>query len=110
MPQRELAPSARVALAAYSWPGNVRELRNSLEQAGMLTDNISLTAEDFAAILPISAEVTTAKKQAVSIVAADAGYFTCDPLPEDCRFRNCVWFLGMCLETRQFLKSLYSMR
>jgi transcriptional regulator with PAS, ATPase and Fis domain len=68
MPQRELAPSARAALAAYSWPGNVRELRNALEQAGMLTDNISLTAEDFAAILPIDAEAPAAEKQAISIV------------------------------------------
>jgi transcriptional regulator with PAS, ATPase and Fis domain len=54
MPQRELTPSARDALAAYSWPGNVRELRNALEQAGMLTDNVSLTAEDFASILPLN--------------------------------------------------------
>ncbi|MEN3363039.1 MAG: hypothetical protein V7606_313 [Burkholderiales bacterium] len=55
MPQRELAPCARAALATYSWPGNVRELRNALEQAGMLTDNVSLTAEDFLPILPIDA-------------------------------------------------------
>jgi DNA-binding NtrC family response regulator len=51
MPQRELTPSARAFLASYPWPGNVRELRNALEQAGMLTDSISLTAEDFASIL-----------------------------------------------------------
>lgn len=56
MPQRELAPCARAALAAYSWPGNVRELRNALEQAGMLTDNLSLKAENFASFLPIAAE------------------------------------------------------
>jgi transcriptional regulator with PAS, ATPase and Fis domain len=56
MPQRELAPCARAALAAYNWPGNVRELRNALEQAGMLTDNISLKAENFAAFLPIATE------------------------------------------------------
>ncbi|HVL75430.1 MAG TPA: sigma 54-interacting transcriptional regulator [Noviherbaspirillum sp.] len=54
MPQRELTPSARAFLASYHWPGNVRELRNALEQAGMLTDSISLTAEDFATILPVS--------------------------------------------------------
>jgi len=53
MPQRELTPGARAFLASYSWPGNVRELRNALEQAGMLTDSISLTAEDFATILPV---------------------------------------------------------
>lgn len=52
MPQRELTPSARAFLASYSWPGNVRELRNALEQAGMVTDSIALSAEDFASILP----------------------------------------------------------
>jgi transcriptional regulator with PAS, ATPase and Fis domain len=52
MPQRELAPSALAALAAYRWPGNVRELRNVLEQAAMLTDNQRLGGEDFTAILP----------------------------------------------------------
>lgn len=55
MPQRELAPSARALLASYGWPGNVRELRNALEQAGMLTDSLSLTAEDFASIIPVEA-------------------------------------------------------
>lgn len=64
MPQRELTPSARLALATYDWPGNVRELRNVLEQAGMLTDRISLTAEDFASILP--ARVSTSVQQASS--------------------------------------------
>lgn len=58
MPQRELAPSARALLASYSWPGNVRELRNALEQAGMLTDSLSLTAEDFASIIPVEAVVS----------------------------------------------------
>jgi transcriptional regulator with PAS, ATPase and Fis domain len=55
MPQRELTPAARAVIAAYHWPGNVRELRNALEQAGMLTDSLSLTAEDFASILPLEA-------------------------------------------------------
>ena len=55
MPQRELAPSALAALAAYRWPGNVRELRNVLEQAAMLTDNQRLCDADFAAILPATA-------------------------------------------------------
>jgi transcriptional regulator with PAS, ATPase and Fis domain len=55
MPQRELAPSALAALAAYRWPGNVRELRNVLEQAAMLTDNQRLGEADFAAILPVPA-------------------------------------------------------
>jgi transcriptional regulator with PAS, ATPase and Fis domain len=63
MPQRELSPSARAALAAYGWPGNVRELRNVLEQAGMMTDNVVLQAEDFAMLLPMEdtpAETKTA--------------------------------------------------
>ena len=55
MPQRELAPSALAALAAYRWPGNVRELRNVLEQAAMLTDNQRLDDADFGAILPTPA-------------------------------------------------------
>ncbi|MEC4720984.1 sigma 54-interacting transcriptional regulator [Noviherbaspirillum sp. CPCC 100848] len=54
MPQRELTPSARALLASYNWPGNVRELRNALEQAGMLTDSLALSAEDFANILSSS--------------------------------------------------------
>jgi transcriptional regulator with PAS, ATPase and Fis domain len=56
MPQRELTPSARVVLASHRWPGNVRELRNALEQAGMLTDSITLSAEDFASIIPVTDE------------------------------------------------------
>ncbi len=62
-PQRELAPSAIAALAAYDWPGNVRELRNALERATTLSDAAQLTAEDFAAILPsVSQGTGTAAK------------------------------------------------
>ncbi len=59
MPQRELLPSALAALAAHRWPGNVRELRNVLEQAAMLTDNVRLSAEDFASILPSAEPLAT---------------------------------------------------
>jgi transcriptional regulator with PAS, ATPase and Fis domain len=52
MPQREITPPALAALAAHDWPGNIRELRNVLEQAAMLTDQVRLDAEAFAAILP----------------------------------------------------------
>ncbi len=52
MPQREVTPSAISALASHEWRGNVRELRNVLEQATMHTDNIRLTAADFATALP----------------------------------------------------------
>jgi len=51
-PQREITASALAVLAAYDWPGNVRELRNVLERATMLSDNVRLTAAEFAAILP----------------------------------------------------------
>ncbi|KIF82340.1 sigma-54 interaction domain-containing protein [Noviherbaspirillum autotrophicum] len=60
MPQRELTPSARALFASYGWPGNVRELRNALEQAGMLTDSVSLSAEHFATILPLDGMVRPA--------------------------------------------------
>jgi transcriptional regulator with PAS, ATPase and Fis domain len=85
MPQRELTPSARAALAACNWPGNVRELRNALEQAGMLTDNLSLTAEDFASILPLSPETTIEQKRAsgyMSAVPASAPVPLVRPLAE----------------------------
>ena len=89
MPQRELAPSARALLASYSWPGNVRELRNALEQAGMLTDSISLTAEDFASIIPVNVppHSTPAPPSASDAGAAqtptpDAATIPLRPLPE----------------------------
>jgi transcriptional regulator with PAS, ATPase and Fis domain len=59
MPQRELTPDARAFLASYRWPGNVRELRNALEQAGMLTDSIALSAEDFSTILTVDDALPT---------------------------------------------------
>jgi len=51
-PQRELAPSAIQAFAAYQWPGNVRELANVLERMTALSDSPVLTAEDVAMVLP----------------------------------------------------------
>ncbi|CAN5481269.1 sigma-54-dependent Fis family transcriptional regulator [soil metagenome] len=74
MPHRELKPSARAALANYDWPGNVRELRNVLEQVGMLTDNISLSAEDFASILPANTLAPPRPKAPATV--------TIRPLPE----------------------------
>lgn len=65
MPQRELTPSARALLASYNWPGNVRELRNALEQAGMLTDSLALSAEDFANILSSSDAAAAAAEPAL---------------------------------------------
>ncbi|HXF45949.1 MAG TPA: sigma 54-interacting transcriptional regulator [Burkholderiaceae bacterium] len=60
MPQRELTADALQLLAAYPWPGNVRELRNALEQAAMLTDDLQLTAADFARVLKAAPPAATA--------------------------------------------------
>jgi transcriptional regulator with PAS, ATPase and Fis domain len=54
VPQREISPTAIAVLSSYDWPGNVRELRNVLERAVMLTDNVRLSADDFAAVLPMT--------------------------------------------------------
>lgn len=70
MPQRELTPSARALFASYDWPGNVRELRNALEQAGMLTDSISLSVEHFAAILPTAGAAPLAPPKAEMAASA----------------------------------------
>lgn len=78
MPQRELTASARAFLASYGWPGNVRELRNALEQAGMLTDSIALTAEDFASIL----QVDPGAQRPPSPHAAGSAHVAVRPLPE----------------------------
>ncbi|HYD80700.1 MAG TPA: sigma 54-interacting transcriptional regulator [Paucimonas sp.] len=71
MPQRELTPAARALLASYNWPGNVRELRNALEQAGMLTDSVSLDAEDFASILPLEKVAAVPGSAAVASALSD---------------------------------------
>ncbi|HZW12142.1 MAG TPA: sigma 54-interacting transcriptional regulator [Noviherbaspirillum sp.] len=80
MPQRELTPSARAFLASYSWPGNVRELRNALEQAGMVTDSIALSAEDFASILPEEGKSQVALPAPAT--AANTGTASVRPLAE----------------------------
>jgi transcriptional regulator with PAS, ATPase and Fis domain len=69
MPQQELAPSARALLASYHWPGNVRELCNALEQAAMLTDSSTLSAQEFAGILAVdhSAAPTAVKPLAEAV-------------------------------------------
>lgn len=56
IPQRQITPTALAVLGSYHWPGNIRELRNVLERATMLSDNCSLTAEDFVTILPAASE------------------------------------------------------
>lgn len=42
-----LAESAKNSLINYHWPGNVRELQHALEKAVILTENDTLTANDF---------------------------------------------------------------
>lgn len=67
LPQRELAPDALGALAAYAWPGNVRELRNVLEQVTMLAESPRIVAADFAAVLPDAAvQSRSAQRRAAS--------------------------------------------
>jgi transcriptional regulator with PAS, ATPase and Fis domain len=56
----KITPSGLSALARYDWPGNVRELRNVLERALILSDSGRLTGDDFARILPFSAEAAAA--------------------------------------------------
>ncbi len=75
LPPRELAPSAVAALSNYSWPGNIRELRNVLEKAVLASDRVRLTAEDFAHVLPGSAEQpvrTSAGVRPLTHAVADA--------------------------------------
>ena len=38
-------------LTRHRWPGNIRELRNALEQATLMTDDLLLTAANFASLL-----------------------------------------------------------
>jgi len=54
MPHKSLAPEALDLLAAQPWPGNIRELRNVLEQATLMTDELHLAAQHFAAALPLA--------------------------------------------------------
>ncbi|MGH8594599.1 MAG: sigma-54 interaction domain-containing protein [Gammaproteobacteria bacterium] len=54
MPHREITSTAIAVLSSYDWPGNVRELRNVLERTVMLTDNVRLSADDFATVLPMA--------------------------------------------------------
>jgi transcriptional regulator with PAS, ATPase and Fis domain len=41
---KTLTVDALERLAAHDWPGNIRELRNTLEQAALMTDDLTLTA------------------------------------------------------------------
>jgi transcriptional regulator with PAS, ATPase and Fis domain len=50
LPHKSLRPDALDLLARHAWPGNIRELRNTLEQATLMTDDLSLGAAHFAAL------------------------------------------------------------
>ena len=47
LPHKSLEPDALALLARHRWPGNIRELRNVLEQATLMTDDMTLTARHF---------------------------------------------------------------
>jgi transcriptional regulator with PAS, ATPase and Fis domain len=48
LPGKSVSADALELLARHDWPGNIRELRNALEQAALLTDDLTLTAAHFA--------------------------------------------------------------
>ena len=54
-PVREITPDAIALLRGRPWPGNIRELRNVLERVAMFSDDLRLSAANFAPVLPGSA-------------------------------------------------------
>ena len=50
LPHKSLNGDALDLLARHDWPGNIRELRNVLEQATLMTDDLSLDARHFGAL------------------------------------------------------------
>ena len=53
LPHKSLSADALDLLARHDWPGNIRELRNVLEQATLMTDDLSLGAAHFAPLLGV---------------------------------------------------------
>ena len=74
---KSLNAGALDLLARHAWPGNIRELRNVLEQATLMTDDPSLGAAHFAALLGVPAHAVAAPHAAPAAPAApttpDAG-------------------------------------
>ncbi|PIQ97699.1 MAG: hypothetical protein COV67_02835 [Nitrospinae bacterium CG11_big_fil_rev_8_21_14_0_20_56_8] len=66
-----LSPEAMRALMNYSWPGNIRELENALQQALIVTDNLTL---ELAALPPEIAHHATPRTefQPPAVPAGDA--------------------------------------
>jgi transcriptional regulator with PAS, ATPase and Fis domain len=60
LPHKTLTVDALERLAAHDWPGNIRELRNTLEQAALMTDDLTLTAGHLGG-LPVAARAETAQ-------------------------------------------------
>jgi transcriptional regulator with PAS, ATPase and Fis domain len=54
LPHKSLNADALELLARHDWPGNIRELRNVLEQATLMTDDVSLAATHFAPLLAVA--------------------------------------------------------
>jgi len=57
LPHKSLEPDALALLARHRWPGNIRELRNVLEQATLMTDDMSLSARHFRGVVQPGAGV-----------------------------------------------------
>jgi DNA-binding NtrC family response regulator len=54
LPHKSLNADALDLLARHDWPGNIRELRNVLEQATLMTDDLSLGARHFGALAAVA--------------------------------------------------------
>jgi DNA-binding NtrC family response regulator len=67
LPHKSLNADALELLARHDWPGNIRELRNALEQATLMTDDLSLGARHFGAL---SATVAPAREALLERPAA----------------------------------------
>jgi DNA-binding NtrC family response regulator len=88
LPHKSLNAEALDLLARHDWPGNIRELRNVLEQATLMTDDLSLGARHFGALAaalapasgPLPARQTDAPAAGTRSEVADAPDWV--PLPQ----------------------------
>jgi len=73
-PLRRLDASARDLLMRYNWPGNVRELRNVAEQAAVLIQGDTATADDLRPFLRgVSAAMGLARAKPAGDLGGGAG-------------------------------------
>jgi DNA-binding NtrC family response regulator len=86
LPHKSLNADALELLARHDWPGNIRELRNVLEQATLMTDDRSLGARHFGALLAtVKPSVEAVREPPATAVAAPpqpAASDECTPLPQ----------------------------